>query len=195
MTKLLLEDYAGVIFDCDGTLTNSMEAHYIAWQETMLQHGIHFSKDRFYSLGGMPTSKIISLLANEANLRLDVALVTRQKEDAFLMHLDSVGPNEAVFQIADRLRGRKPIAVASGGYRDSILKQLQHLRCETWFDAIVTAEDTQRHKPHPDVFLTAAERMKVEPHRCLVFEDADLGVEAAKAAGIDCIDVRLPFTC
>ncbi len=140
MTKQKPEDYAGVIFDCDGTLTNSMEAHYVAWHDTMLQHGIHFAKDRFYALGGMPTSKIISLLASEAGIALDVEVVTKQKEDAFLLHLDCVQPNLPVFEIADRLRGKIPIAVASGGYRDSILKQLRHLQCEAWFDAIVTAE-------------------------------------------------------
>jgi beta-phosphoglucomutase-like phosphatase (HAD superfamily) len=193
MSRLNPEDYEGIIFDCDGTLTNSMEVHYIAWYETMGSHGIDFTRDRFYALGGMPTSAIIALLASEANLVLDVAAVTVQKENSFLDHLTKVGPNVPVFEIADRLRGKIPMAVASGGYRDSILRQLRHLNCEDWFATIVTAEDTTRHKPHPDVFLTAAQRMTIEPSRCLVFEDADLGIAAAKAAGMDYVDVRTAF--
>jgi len=80
--------------------------------------------------------------------------------------------------------------VASGGYRDIILAQLERIGCADWFDAIVTAEDTKRHKPEPDVFLEAARRLNVRPEHCRVYEDADLGIEAARRAGMECVDVR-----
>jgi HAD superfamily hydrolase (TIGR01509 family) len=82
------------------------------------------------------------------------------------------------------------MAVASGGIRPVILAQLARLQCLDWFDAIVTAEDTERHKPDPDVFLEAARRLGVPPQFCRVYEDSDLGVEAAQRAGMQWIDVR-----
>ncbi len=82
------------------------------------------------------------------------------------------------------------MAVASGGFRAVIVRQLETIGCLDWFPTLVTAEDTQRHKPFPDVFLEAARRMGVEPQHCLVYEDADLGLEAARAAGMHWIDVR-----
>jgi HAD superfamily hydrolase (TIGR01509 family) len=87
--------------------------------------------------------------------------------------------------------GRLPLAVASGGYRDTITRTLDQLGIRGWFDAIVTAEDTPRHKPEPDVFLEAAERLDVAAHGCVVFEDTDIGLEAARRAGMVGIDVRL----
>ena len=95
-----------------------------------------------------------------------------------------------MIEVADRLRGKKPIAVASGGFRDIIRKQLTHVGIVDWFDVIVSAEDTAKHKPEPDVFLETAKRLGVHPEDCLVFEDADLGVEAARRAGMAWIDVR-----
>jgi HAD superfamily hydrolase (TIGR01509 family) len=86
------------------------------------------------------------------------------------------------------------MAVASGGMRHVILKQLTQIGCVDWFDAIVTAEDTERHKPHPDVFLEAARRLHVSPEHCRVYEDADLGVEAARRAGMQVVDVRAIHT-
>ena len=183
-------DYQALIFDCDGTLTDSMELHYAAWQATMAVQGIDFGRERFYALGGMPTEKIIRLLAEEAGLQLAIDLVAGDKEDAFDRMVDRLQPFVPVFEIARAMRGRLPMAVASGGRRSSIRGQLRQLGCEDWFDAIVTAEDTQRHKPEPDVFLHAAALMGVPPQRCLVYEDADLGVAAAAAAGMDCVDVR-----
>ena len=184
------DQYSGVIFDCDGTLTDSMETHYIAWQKTMDAHGIKFDRTKFYELGGMPTDKIIRLLSQEAGKSVDIETASAQKEQSFLTLLDQVGPLQAVVDIAANLRGKIPIAVASGGFRDSILAQLKQIDCEDWFDAIVTAEDTTKHKPEPDVFLEAACRLKVDPKNCLVFEDSDLGIAAAQAADMDWVDVR-----
>lgn len=182
----------GLIFDCDGTLTDSMPAHYLAWRETFGRYDIPFSEERFYSLGGMPTDKIAEMLGSEHGIALDPAEVSQQKEEAFLEQLVHVLPVEKVVEIAKREKGRRKLAVASGGFRWVIEEQLAHIGLKDWFDVIVTKEDTERHKPHPDVFLEAARRMNVSPDRCLVFEDADLGFEAARRAGMQVIDVRLP---
>lgn len=82
------------------------------------------------------------------------------------------------------------MAVASGGIRSVVLDQLNQIEMRPYFEVIVAAEDTARHKPEPDVFLEAARRLRVEPTRCLVFEDTDIGITAARQAGMSFVDVR-----
>jgi HAD superfamily hydrolase (TIGR01509 family) len=185
-----MSEIKALIFDCDGTLTNSMPIHYRSWRRTMLQHGIEFSEDRFYALGGVPSQKIIEMLAAEKQIELDAAAVADQKEQAFLELLHELEPLGHILDIARQSRGRLKMAVASGGVRPVILAQLRHIGCEDWFDTIVTAEDTTRHKPDPDVFLEAARRLQVLPQYCRVYEDSDLGIEAARRAGMQWVDVR-----
>ena len=190
----LVRNSQAIIFDCDGTLVDSMPVHFVAWHETMERHGIVFPEARFYALGGVPSDRIIEMLANEQGVELDSVAVAHEKEQAFLDRIELLVPIEAVLTVARQNRGIKPIAVASGGVRPIIEKQLEQISIHDWFDAIVTAEDTTNHKPEPDVFLEAARRLGTEAKHCLVFEDADLGVEAARRAGMQCIDVRSFFT-
>lgn len=186
-----MAEIQALIFDCDGTLTNSMPIHYRSWRSTMLQHGIDFAEDRFYALGGVPSQKIIEMLAAEKQIELDAAAVADQKERAFLDLLHELEPLAHILDIARQNRGQLKMAVASGGVRPVILAQLDHIGCTDWFDTIVTAEDTARHKPDPDVFLEAARRLQVPPEHCRVYEDSDLGLEAARRAGMQWVDVRV----
>jgi len=156
----------------------------------MRRYGISFPLERFYSLGGVPSDKIIRLLAEEQKITVDSGLAAAEKENLFLEMIHLLVPIGPVMDVVHEARGVVPIAVASGGFRSIIVQQLRQLGCEDWFNAIVTAEDTPRHKPHPDVFLEAAKRLGVDPTRCLVYEDADLGIQAADAAGMASIDVR-----
>ena len=190
----LVRNSKAIIFDCDGTLVDSMPVHFVAWHETMNRYGISFPEDRFYSLGGVPSDRIIEMLASEQGIELDAVAVAHEKEQAFLDRIELLVPIEAVVEIVRQNRGIKPIAVASGGFRSIIQKQLLQVAMHDWFDAIVTAEDTAKHKPEPDVFLEAARRLGTAAKHCVVFEDADLGVEAARRAGMHCIDVRTFFT-
>jgi len=179
-----------IIFDCDGTLVDSMPVHFVAWHETMERYGISFPEERFYSLGGVPSHRIIETLANEQGITLDAISVAHEKEQAFLERVHLLVPIQVVVEVVRENRGIKPIAVASGGFRPIIEQQLRQVSMHDWFDTIVTAEDTARHKPEPDVFLEAARRLGVAAKNCVVFEDADLGVEAARRAGMLCVDVR-----
>jgi beta-phosphoglucomutase-like phosphatase (HAD superfamily) len=182
---------AGLIFDCDGTLANTMPAHYRAWLAVLGRLNIPFPEPRFYAMGGMPTASIIRILAGEAGVVVtDVDALVLEKESLFLTNLEAVTPIEPVVAIAAAYRNQLPIAVASGGYRDTITRTLDRLCIRDWFDAMVTAEDTARHKPEPDVFLEAAKRLGVDPKECVVFEDTDIGLEAARRAGMRGIDVR-----
>jgi beta-phosphoglucomutase-like phosphatase (HAD superfamily) len=181
----------GLIFDCDGTLADTMPAHYKAWRALLDRFGIPFPEPRFYAMGGMPTASIIRVLAAEVGVMVtDVDAMVLEKEAFFLTHLEAVTPIEPVLTVAKTYCGKLPIAVASGGYRDTITRTLDRLSIRDWFDALVTAEDTPRHKPDPDVFLEAAKRLRVEAAKCVVFEDTDIGLEAARRAGMLGIDVR-----
>ena len=181
----------GLIFDCDGTLADTMPAHHRAWVAMLQPHGIPFPEDRFYAMGGMPTAQIIRVLAADAGVTVhDVDAMVHTKERLFLQMLDAVQPIVPVVAIANAYRGALPMAVASGGYRDVVGRTLDRLQLRAWFQAMVTAEDTPRHKPEPDVFLEAARQLGVPPAACAVFEDTELGLEAARRAGMLGLDVR-----
>jgi beta-phosphoglucomutase-like phosphatase (HAD superfamily) len=184
------EDYLALIFDCDGTLTDSMPLHYEAWRRTLDRYGIEFPQARFYAMGGVPTDKIIEILCEEQSIAGNIPMIAAEKEREFLLTLTDVQPNQPVCQIARRHYGRMPMAVASGGIRSVVIDQLIKIEMHDHFDVIVAAEDTSRHKPEPDVFLEAARRMDIAAGRCLVFEDTDIGLTAARRAGMDVVDVR-----
>lgn len=185
-------DTAALIFDCDGTLADTMPIHYRAWTAMLGRYDIPFSEEKFYSLGGMPTSRIIRLLAAECGVVVaNVEQMVEEKEAAFLVQLETVQAVRPVFQIAEQHRGRLPMAVASGGYRNVVRQTLDRIGVKDWFRVIVCAEDTPRHKPEPDVFLEAARQLGIaDPARCVVFEDTDIGLEAANRAGMLGVDVR-----
>jgi beta-phosphoglucomutase-like phosphatase (HAD superfamily) len=191
LTDIDFSRYAGLIFDCDGTLTDSMPLHYIAWRETMATVGIEFPESRFYSMGGMPSEKIIAILSTEQNRLADADQLSLEKESAFFQLLPKLRPIDVVCQIARDQHGQRKIAVASGGIREAVTKQLERIEMLSLFPIMVTAEDTELHKPEPDVFLETARRMDIDPTLCLVFEDSPLGFAAAESAGMDCVDVRI----
>lgn len=180
----------GIIFDCDGTLADTMPIHYVAWRDTLARFGIHFSEDRFYALGGCPAAKVVQILSGEQSVVVDPVAVAEQKEACFLESLAEVQAIEPVVAVVRQHAGRTPLAVGSGSGRDVVTRILAELGILDAFQCVVTSEDTQRHKPEPDVFLLAAERLGVSPTRCTVYEDSDLGIEAARRAGMQWVDVR-----
>ena len=182
---------SALIFDCDGTLADTMPVHYRAWTAMLGRHGIPFPEARFYQLGGMPTARIIRVLADEHGVAVaDVDAMVWEKEEAFLARLHEVGPVAPVYAIGRDFRHVLPMAVASGGYRAVVERTLAVIGVAEWFAAVVCAEDTLRHKPEPDVFLEAARRLGADPAGCVVFEDTDIGLEAARRAGMAGVDVR-----
>lgn len=160
----------------------------------MARHGIDFPETRFYAMAGCPTDRIIEILAGEHGLTVNVPKVAEEKEAAFLEVLSTVRPIPHVEEVVRRSRGQLPMAVATGAIRPVLDKTLVQIGLEGWFDAIVTAEDTEKHKPEPDVFLEAARRLGVAPQHCRVYEDSDYGVEAARRAGMEYVDIREFYT-
>lgn len=183
---------SALIFDCDGTLADTMPAHFRAWQDVLRPLAIPFPETRFYALGGVPTVAIARMLLGEAGRSdLDPIALARSKEDTFLVRFDEVKPIEKVVAIARAAYESTPMAVASGGHRDLVERTLRHIGVRDWFRAVVTSEDTPRHKPGPDVFLEAARRLGVRPDLCTVYDDTDLGLEGARRAGMHAVDIRV----
>lgn len=180
----------GIVFDCDGTLADTMPMHWIAWNRVTTRNGLHFPEDRFYALGGVPSRDIVQLLCLEQNINLDPIAVSHEKELEYLPMLDQVQPISEVVNVAWENHGKIPMAVASGGQKLIIEQVLVHLGIRQLFDAIVTSEDVTRQKPAPDIFLEAARRIGVAPEFCRGYEDTDLGMQAIIAAGMDAVDVR-----
>ena len=180
----------GLIFDCDGTLADTMPLHWRAWQTISARHKLHFPQDRFYALGGVPSRDIVKLLAQEQGLTLDNLAVAKEKEAEYLPLIAQVEPINAIVGIARENFGRIPMAVASGGTHRVIEQVLLHLGIRQLFQAIVTSEDVVNQKPAPDIFLEAARRIGVPPQFCRAYEDTDLGMQAIRAAGMEAVDVR-----
>jgi beta-phosphoglucomutase-like phosphatase (HAD superfamily) len=180
----------GIIFDCDGTLADTMPLHWRAWQVIAKRHGFSLPEERFYSLGGVPSRDILRVLSTEQGVPLDPLAVAREKEAVYLPLIAQVEPINTVVGVARENYGKIPLAVASGGTKSIIEQVLEHLGIRELFQAIVTSEDIVNQKPAPDIFLEAARRLGVPPQFCRAYEDTDLGMRAIRAAGMEAVDVR-----
>jgi HAD superfamily hydrolase (TIGR01509 family) len=179
-----------LIFDCDGTLADTMPLHWRAWQVVAERYRLNFPEERFYALGGVPSRDILKVLGQEQGRDFDPVAVSKEKEAAYLPFLPQVREVEVVARIARENYGIMPMAVASGGIQAHVNEVLTHLGIRHLFQAVVTSEDVARQKPAPDIFLEAARRLGVSPQFCRAYEDTDLGLEAIRAAGMEAVDVR-----
>ncbi|MEJ6582301.1 MAG: HAD family phosphatase [Akkermansiaceae bacterium] len=187
--------YKALIFDLDGTLVDSMPAHFRAWCQALEDHGNPgvFPEDVFYAMGGRPTRDIVQIINGEKGLNLDPEGVALSKKRHFLKELGSVELIKEVSDFAEQNRGKVPMAVASGGSRVVVEKTLQMVGVSDWFDEVVSCDEVPNGKPAPDVFLEAASRLGVAPADCVVFEDGRAGIEAALAAGMSVVTVPTLF--
>ena len=177
--------YKGYIFDCDGTVAHSMPIHYAAWRQTAEENGILMTEELFYSLGGVPTTRIVEILNEKFGTNLDPEEVARRKEAVYLENMGNMQPIEEVAAFARKVAKFAKVSIASGGYLPVVLETLKAIGFKDFFPVVVTTEQVSRGKPFPDMFLEAAKRMGVPPNECLVLEDSPAGIEAAKAAGMD----------
>ena len=191
MLELPKKTYGGYIFDCDGTLADTMPAHYKAWRTAFIEHGakFDFTWELFYSYAGTGLRDSVVLLNKQFDDTLDPdAVIATQSElcDGFL---NRIGPIQPVVDFVHTVVGKAAISVASGGSREHVHKTLRVISLFDLFPVIVTKDDIVNGKPAPDTFLKAAELMGVAPEECLVFEDSMLGIEAAKRANMDYVYV------
>ena len=183
-------DFQAIIFDCDGTLADTMPIHYLSWQKVLVPRGLHFSETRFYAMGGWSVREIIEVLSREQGIPVDADAIIAEKERLHEGPGSRAVAIPEVVSVAHEWHGRVPLGVGTGGTRTFCTRTLRELGILELFDAIVCAEDVPNGKPAPDIFLEAARLLGVSPDGCLVYEDTDPGIEAAKRAGMGCIDVR-----
>lgn len=185
--------FKAYLFDCDGTVADSMPLHYVAWKKALGEHGCEFPEDVFYAWGGMPAAEIVATLSAQQGLALAADEVAHRKE---LLYYELLPELKAVPEVLEHIElghGRVPMAVVSGSTRDSVTKSLELLGLLDRFDTLVCAEDYTKSKPDPEPFLVAAARLGVAPGYCLVFEDTEMGIQAATAAGMASVKVLQPW--
>jgi len=183
-------NFRAYIFDCDGTVVDSMPLHYEAWKTALAEWNCTFPEELFYSWGGKPIHKIVADLNEFQGLNMPVDEVAVRKETLYHQMLPQLKGIPSVIEHVEKQYGHIPMAVASGGRHSSVAGALTVLGLLDKFDTLVCAEDYTHGKPAPDCFLIAAQRLGVPPAQCLVFEDTQLGIDAATAAGM--ASVRVP---
>ena len=180
----------GLIFDCDGTLVDSMPLHIKAWEYAITSRGGPWDLDFFLSHRGMPEEDIVGLYNDRFAAGFDPVETVRIKHQFFHSHASEFKPIPHVLSVVLKYDGKLPMAVASGGVRQNVDLELNSLRIKNCFKVILTADDNLKPKPAPDIFLEAAKRLGIAPEHCQVFEDGDLGLEAARSAGMLATDIR-----
>lgn len=185
--------FKAYLFDCDGTVADSMPLHYQAWKKALGEWNCEFEEKLFYAWGGMPVAEIISTLNQRHGLNMPVETVERRKEELYFELLPQLHSVPAVLEHIVAEYGRVPFAVVSGSTRESVTASLIALNLLDRFDTIVCAGDYTKSKPDPEAFLLAAAKLRVDPKACLVFEDTDMGIQAATAAGMASVKVPPPW--
>jgi beta-phosphoglucomutase family hydrolase len=191
--KLPGREFGAYLFDCDGTIADSMPLHYIAWKAALADWNCDFDEKLFYAWGGMPIAEIISTLNKQHNLSMVVETVCERKENAYYELLPRLKAIPEVVEHIDAQHGRIPFAVVSGSTRESVVASLNALKLLDKFDTLVCAGDYKKGKPDPEAFLLAATKLGVKPADCLVFEDTEMGIQAATAAGMDSVRILPPW--
>jgi HAD superfamily hydrolase (TIGR01509 family) len=193
--KLKLPDgpFKAYLFDCDGTIADSMPLHYVAWNKALGEYGCEFPEEVFYAWGGMPTVQIVQTLSAQQAIAMNAEEVAHRKE---LLYYELLPQLQAVPEVLEQIElshGRIPFAVVSGGNLESVTNSLTTLGLLDKFDTLVCSEDYTKPKPDPQPFLVAAERLGVAPQDCLVFEDTEMGIQAATAAGMASVKILQPW--
>jgi HAD superfamily hydrolase (TIGR01509 family) len=193
--KLLLPPgaFRAYLFDCDGTVVDSMPLHFIAWTKALAEWNCRFDEQLFYRWGGMPPVEIVATLNRMQGLQMPVKAVAERKENLYYEQLPNLKPVPEVLEHINAKYGQIPFAVVSGSSRQSVIRSLTTVQLLSRFAVLVGSEDYTRSKPAPDAFLLAASRLGVSPKDCLVFEDTEMGIAGAAAAGMSSVRVPSPL--
>ncbi|MEO7988260.1 MAG: beta-phosphoglucomutase [Chryseolinea sp.] len=185
------------IFDLDGVIVDTAHYHYLAWRRLANELGFDLSEadnEKLKGVSRMHSLEIILTLGGVSLTNHDKEVLANKKNSWFVDYLERMLPDEifpGVKLLLNELRRRGiKIALASSSKNAKTVIQLLHIQNE--FDVIVDGTMTVNSKPDPEIFLLAAQKLGLNPKDCLVFEDAEAGVEAALAAGMQCIGVGSP---
>ncbi|MFT6949060.1 MAG: beta-phosphoglucomutase family hydrolase [Paraglaciecola sp.] len=184
-----LSRYKGIVFDMDGTLIDSMGSHAIAWQQTCEFFGFPYDGPYINALGGVPSRDIVKLLNEKHGLAHDLDEVAEKKRQAWLDLDDNLSVIEDTFRVMQRYEGVLKMGIGTGSERNNAIRMLTQTGLLSRVETVVTATDVTHGKPHGETFLTVAKNMGLTAHECVVFEDTEVGRQAAQAAGMDCIMV------
>lgn len=179
----------GLIFDLDGTISDTMPIHYIAWRNAAARYGIDFTVELFNQLAGIPLYPTVERLNELFGKNIDPKEMGDAKEHEYELNMHLAKPIEPVVDVIKKYHGKLPMAVGTGGLKRLAKKSLELIDLDKYFDIIVAYEDVNNYKPHPETFLRCAELMGVPAPDCEVFEDGMLGIQAAKTAGMMVVDV------
>jgi len=179
----------GLIFDIDGTICDTMPVHFIAWRQTAAEYGIDFTPELFVEVTGVPAFQTSQYLKEKFNSDFDEIEFTLRKEARYEQNMGQAKPIGPVVKVIRENKGKLPMACGTGGSQYLAWKTLEIAGVKDCFEHVVAAEDVINHKPFPDTFLKAAELIGVQPSDCEVFEDGQLGLEAAERAGMMSVDV------
>jgi HAD superfamily hydrolase (TIGR01509 family) len=186
--------FAAYLFDCDGTIVDSMPLHYAAWKRALAEYGCtDFCEELFYSLGGLPVADVVNPLNKRDSLAIPADEFAHCKESLYYESIHDLKPIAEVLEHIHARHGQIPFAVVSGSTQESVTRSLDALGITDLFDTLVCAGDYEHGKPDPEPFLLAAGRLGVEPAACLVFEDAEAGIRAATAAGMAWVRIAQPW--
>jgi beta-phosphoglucomutase-like phosphatase (HAD superfamily) len=182
----------GLIFDLDGTLADSMPIHFEGWKKACEKFGAFIDTDFLKYHTGSPGWAIATAIIENSGLngRVTVDQLIKVKLEEFNKFQHLIKPIEPVAEIVRKYFGKLPMAVGTGGHSEAVERTLEVIGMRKYFDIVITANDVQQHKPFPETFLRCSELMKIDPAFIEVFEDGDLGIEAALKAGMIATDVR-----
>lgn len=192
MTIKVHSDAKALIFDLDGTLSDSLPVHLETWNQVGKKYGFEFDPQILLDMTGRPTLEFAEHVAKKYGLSEKPENLVRMKQESFWNSAHLLNPIEEVVSIVKSSFGKLPMTVGTGASRRSAIVQLKALGLSDHFDGIVSADEVSKHKPHPETFLECAKIMGIEPKYCQVFEDGTLGIEAGQKAGMIVTDIR-PF--
>lgn len=183
--------FKALIFDCDGTLANTLPLHYRTWSATFASHGAELTQAWYYQHSGISAKELVHLFNQTFGYDFDAGALSRSKQQQFRHLISTVTEIPAVVEVVHTYHGHVPMAVASGSERLTMEITLTTLNLKHLFDTTVCINDVTKGKPEPDLFIMAAQQLGVAPSDCIVYEDSDNGFEAAQRAGMRCINVRV----
>lgn len=177
----------GLIFDLDGTLADTMPSHIEAWAMTGRHYGVEITSDMINALAGAPSMEVISVLNEKFGWEINPGEGKKIKSEfyvALLDQLERIEPIHEVFELVNHFNGKLPMAIGTGSSSINAERVIRALGLQDIITVVVSADDVIHPKPHPETFLTCAQRLNLKPEDCLVFEDGPMGIQAAIAAGM-----------